>query len=170
MGKPALAPGLLAIEAPTFTRSVAGLGMAWTVLPNLGHTQGAITALPQGRGPSTVADNIRVDYDVETRGGEATLHVHMAPTLDTTKGGGIKLAVTMDDRPPQVLKLDLVPTGSAPTIPQERAWEDAVRDNRVVLSARFEALAAGKHVIRVWRLDDNAVLQRLVLDQANATR
>ena len=168
-GQAVAAPGVIAIEAPSFSRAVAGQGLRWTVLPNLGRTLGAITALPQGRGPSTVADDVRVDYDiVTTQSGDASLQVYLVPTLDTAKGGGVKLAVGIDDRPPQVLKLDLVPTGSAPVIAQERAWEDAVRDNAVVLSARFKGLAAGQHVIRLWRLDDNAVVQKLVLDQGGA--
>jgi hypothetical protein len=34
-------------------------------------------------------------------------------------------------------------------------------DNRVELATVFDALPAGAHVIKVWRLDDNVVLEGL---------
>ncbi|MDQ8757089.1 hypothetical protein RCO27_12725 [Sphingosinicella sp. LHD-64] len=31
------------------------------------------------------------------------------------------------------------------------------------MEARFPGVAAGRHVVRVWRLDDNVLLQKLVV-------
>jgi hypothetical protein len=39
----------------------------------------------------------------------------------------------------------------------------AVIDNNFVVEAKFPRISTGKHVIRVWRLDDNALLTRLVV-------
>lgn len=36
-------------------------------------------------------------------------------------------------------------------------------DNNFVLAADFPGVSGGKHTIKVWRLDDNALLTKLVL-------
>ncbi len=154
----------ITLEATRFSRAVNGQGLEWTAIPNLGHGLGAVTALPQGRAPTTLADGVRLEYDVETQhAGDMLLELHMVPTLDTRNAGGIRLAVGIDEMPAQELKLNLLPTAGPELSRQEKAWAQAVKDNSFVLDARFASLEPGHHVIRVWRLDDNAVLQKLVL-------
>lgn len=154
----------ITIEAPRFTRAVNGQGLTWTAIPHLGPGLGAVTALPQGRAPTTLADGVRLEYDVETtHDGDLRLSLHLVPTLDTRNAGGIRLAVALDDRPAQPLKLDLVPTPGAELSRQEKDWAQAVKDNDFALHAAFKDVKPGRHVVKVWRLDDNAVLHRLVL-------
>jgi endo-1,4-beta-D-glucanase Y len=164
-GAPAARTGVTVIEAPAFSRSIAAQGLAWTALPNLGQWKGAVTALPQGRAPTSLADAPRLEYDVDlAAAGDTLLRLHMAPTLDTRNAGGVRIAVGIDDRPAQELKLSLVPTPGPEASREEKDWAQAVKDNDFVLTARFSALGAGRHVIRLWRLDDNAVVQRLELE------
>ncbi len=154
----------IAIEAPRFSRAVNGQGLTWTAIPHLGQSLGAVTTLPQGRAATTLADGVRLEYDVETSfGGDALLSLHMVPTLDTRNAGGIRLAVAIDEQPAQALKLNLAPTAGPELSRVEKDWAQAVKDNEFVLQASFKGLQPGRHVIRVWRLDDNAVLQQLVL-------
>ena len=162
--EPEPAPGVTVIEAPAFSRSVAGAGLAWTAIPHLGQHGGAVTALPQGRPPTTLADGVRLDYDVDLPAGDVALHLHMAPTLDTRNVGGIRLAVGLDDRPPQELRLHLIPTPGPENRQEEKDWARAVVDNDFVLRAPFNGVTAGRHVLRLYRLDDNAVVQRLVVE------
>lgn len=146
----------VSIDADSFTRTVSGKGLTWRTIPHLGRTSGAIVALPQGQPRTTLADNVRVEYDIQTaRAGDAELTLYMVPTLDVRGEGGVQIAVSIDDRPAQTLRFDLVP--------HTRAWDMAVSDNAIKLKAKFPALAAGKHSIKVWRIDGNAVLQKLVL-------
>ncbi|RZI98119.1 MAG: hypothetical protein EOP39_27225, partial [Rubrivivax sp.] len=154
----------ITVEAPRFSRAVSGQGLAWTALPNLGHGLGAVTPLPQGRAPTTLADGVRLEYDVDTQhSGDMLLSLHMVPTLDTRNAGGIRLAVSIDELPAQELKLHLTPTAGPELSRGEKDWAQAVKDNSFALNARFASLQPGRHVIKVWRLDDNAVLQKLVL-------
>jgi len=155
---------VVTLEAPRFSRSSDGRGLSWTAIPNLGQGQGAVTALPQGRAPTTLADGVTLEYDVDLPfGGDMVLDLHMVPTLDTRNAGGIRLAVGMDDRLPQELRLSLIPTPGAEQTREEKDWAQAVKDNDFVLKARLKDVKPGRHLIRVWRLDDNAVLQKLVL-------
>ena len=160
--------GVTVIEAASYSRSGAAQGLAWAEIPHLGQHQSALVALPQGRAPTTVADGVRVEYEVTLAGGELQVQLHMLPTLDTRNAGGIRLAVGLDDRPPQVLKLHLLPTPGAETRQEEKDWARAVIDNNFVLTARFDGITPGRHVLRLWRLDDNAVVQRIVLKQPQA--
>jgi hypothetical protein len=57
----------------------------------------------------------------------------------------------------------LAPAANGTTTQEQRDWNQAVEDNARVLHAHFPGVTAGRHVIKVWRLDDNAVLQKLVL-------
>lgn len=152
------------LEGPQFSRAVNGRGLTWTAIPNLGQGLGAVTALPQGRPATTLTDGVRLDYDVDlAAGGDMNLDVHMVPTLATGSAAGVRLAVGLDDLPPQELRLDLQPTAGPEVRREEKDWVRAVIDNQFRLSARFADVKPGRHVVRVWRLDDNAVLQKLVL-------
>jgi hypothetical protein len=79
----------------------------------------------------------------------------MVPTLDVTGGDGVDIGVSIDDGPVQALRYNLVP--------DTPEWAEAVRNNAQVLELPLPALDAGRHRIKVWRLDDNAVLRKLVL-------
>ncbi|MFN3304960.1 MAG: glycosyl hydrolase family 8, partial [Roseateles sp.] len=152
------------IEATQFVRAHNAKGLTWTAIPNLGQHRGAALALPQGRAATTLADDVRVEYEVQTEQPHPwTLELHLAPTLDVRKAGGIRIAVAIGERPPQTLTLNLIPTATSADTREQKDWSKAVIDNGFVLRTDAVQLPAGKHVIRVWRLDDNAVLQRLVL-------
>ncbi|MBW8844516.1 MAG: glycosyl hydrolase 115 family protein [Burkholderiales bacterium] len=154
----------ITLEASKFSRAINGRGLTWSAIPNLGHGLGAVTALPQGRAATTLADGVRLEYDVDVeRGGDMNLELSMLPTLDTRNAGGIRVAVGIDDRPAQELKLNLQPTAGPELTRAEKDWAQAVKDNQFSLGTRLADVKAGRHVIRVWRLDDNAVLQKLVL-------
>lgn len=162
--EPAAPAQAITLEATRFSRAVNGRGLAWTAIPHLGQGLGAMVALPQGRAATTLADGLRLDYDVELpQGADLRLDLHLLPALDTRGSGGLRLAVGLDERPPQELRLGLQPTAGAEQTAAEKAWAQAVKDNDAVLSARFDGVAPGRHVVRVWRLDDNVVLQKLVI-------
>ncbi|MFN4175636.1 glycosyl hydrolase 115 family protein [Phenylobacterium sp.] len=154
--------GVRAIEAPDYSRAVDGAGLRWRRVANLGRTKGAVLALPQGRPATTERDGVRVEYDLTTGAGDLTVQLYLAPTLDTTGRGTQRIGVSLDDRPVQVLVDRLLPSPTDTTLEAQRDWNEAVKDNARVLQAAFPDVAAGKHVIKVWRLDDNMVLQKIV--------
>jgi hypothetical protein len=156
-------PGVIAIEAPNFNRVRNGEALAWTVIPNLGRTRGAVVALPQGRPATSLKDRVCLEYDATiTVPGPATVSLYLAPTLATSTNGVIQIGVSVGDGPVKVLSVKLRP-GGGPNEPDERAWAQAVRDNIHIVSADMGDLRSGRHSVKVWRLDDNAVLQKLVI-------
>ncbi|WP_309092504.1 glycosyl hydrolase 115 family protein [Phenylobacterium sp.] len=154
---------VIAVEAPRFSRVVNGAGLAWRAIPHLGRTEGAVVALPQGRAPTSEKDAVRVEYDVKVaKAGDLTVQLYLAPTLDTTGRGSQRIGVSVDDRPMQVVVDKLLPAPTSTTLEEQAAWNKAVEDNARVVSATFTDVPAGPHTIKVWRLDDNVVLTKVV--------
>jgi Glycosyl hydrolase family 115/Gylcosyl hydrolase family 115 C-terminal domain len=157
------ASGAIAIEAPHYSRAVDGKGLVWRAIPNLGHTLGAVTAFPQGGLPTTQQDGVRLEYDVSLhKAGDLTVYLYMVPTLDVSGAAALRVGVSVDERPMQTLTDRLVPATGENSSQAARDWSSAVQDNARVLQATFANLNSGKHVIKVWRLDDNVVLQKVV--------
>jgi len=155
---------VIGIEAPHFARAAGGAGLMWRVIPHLGRTLGAVTAFPQGHAPTDERDGVRLEYDVTVnKPGQLAVQLFMVPTLDTTGKGALRTGISIDGASMQVLTDRLVPAPSATSTPEQRDWTKAVEDNARVLEARFPNVQAGRHVIKVWRLDGNCVLQKLVL-------
>lgn len=161
------APGVTAIEAPRFSRSIGGAGLQWQAVPHLGRTEGAIVAVPQGRPATTVEEGVRVEYDVSTtQDGALIVYLYLVPTLDVSGGNRLRIGVSIDDGPVQVVSDHLMPAPTETTRQEQRDWNRAVEDNARIIQAQFPDVAAGPHVVRIWRLDDNVVVQKLVLAHA----
>jgi hypothetical protein len=155
--------GAIVIEAPHYSRAVAGKGLTWQIIPHLGRTLGAISAFPQGRAPTTQQDGVRVEYDlVLSAAGDLTVHMYMVPTLDVSGRGAMRIGISLDEGPMHTLTDRLVPATGEVMSQERRDWSKAVEDNARVLQTTFTRVAAGKHVIKIWRLDDNVVMQKLV--------
>ena len=153
--------GYISIEAEHFARKLDGADVRWQVIPDLGRTLSSVIAYPQLAPPSD-GRSMRLEYDVLlSHDADATLNLYLAPTLDTAGKGGLRLAVSIDNREPQTLSFNLDPEAKGKS---KADWSQAVSDNVVVLKASFGQLKAGPHTIKVFRIDGNLVLEKLVLD------
>jgi hypothetical protein len=160
----ALPSDLIVIEAPEVSRTVNGAGLTWRPIPHLGRTSGAITAFPQGRPATTEADAIRIEYDINLkRGGDLEALLYLVPTLDTTGQARQALGVSLDDGPMIPIIDSLIPAPTDTTMQEQRDWNRAVETNARILRAAFPGVRAGRHTLKIWRLDDNVVLQRVVV-------
>ncbi len=149
---------LIVIEPPAVSRTVDAAGLSWRVIPHLGRTSGAITAFPQGRPATTEADAVRIEYDINLEhDGALEALLHLVPTLDTTGGARLALGVSLDDGPMVPIIDSLIPAPTATTLQEQRDWNRAVETNARVLRAAFPGVRAGRHTLKIWRLDDNVV-------------
>jgi len=164
---PGLDPTVSTIAATKFDRAVGGKGLTWAKISNLGQGD-AVVALPQGSPATAPADNVRLEYAISVlKPGPARVALRLAPTLDTLGGDGVRVGVSIDDGLVQVLTSRLSPTGGATTTPGQKAWAEAVKNNAQTLDVRFPDLAAGRHKLKVWRLDDNIVLEKISVAPAD---
>jgi hypothetical protein len=159
----AAASNAIAIEAPQYSRAVNGKGLAWRVIPHLGRALGAVTAFPQGAAPTMQQDGVRLEYDVTLdKGGDLSVHLYMVPTLDISGEAALRIGISLDERPMQTLTERLVPATGGLSSQPAKDWTSAVEDNMSVRQAQFAGVEPGKHVIKIWRIDDNVVLQKVV--------
>jgi len=154
----------ISIDAAHYSRAKGVVGLLWKVIPNLGGGSGAVTALPQGEPRTSQFDNVFIEYATELpRAGDYTVQLHMVPTLETTGGVGIGIGVSLDDGQMKVLTMRLTPAPGPVTTQEQRNWTQAVINNDFVLETTFKDVSVGKHIVKIWRVDDNALLTRIVL-------
>nr|AQQ74865.1 GH115 [uncultured bacterium] len=147
----------IAIEAPHYTRTIDAADAAWKVLPDFGRTLGGVTIFPvtaSERGPG--GNSPRLEYDLFMYStGEVSIELHCAPSLDFQSGEGLRIAVSIDDEAPRVLKLD---TWSA------QYWERAVAENIRRIESKHTIDKPGKHTLKIWMVTPGVVLERIVID------
>ena len=155
---------VLTLEATAFDRSFSGAGLEWTPIPHLGQSKGAIVALPQGQPATTVDDGVRVEYDFAVHSaGPLKVTVRLNPTLDTIGSDGLRFGVSLDDGPVQTLVSLMHPTNGSMDNAAQRNWVMAVINNGHDVEAVFEDVTAGEHTLKLWRLDDNVVVEGVVV-------
>jgi hypothetical protein len=154
----------IAIEAPDYARVVDGAGLRWRVVPHLGRTSGAVIALPQGRPATAEQDGVRIEYDFTwPRSGALTAGLYLVPTLDVSGKGTLRFGVSLDDEPMRLIADSMVPAPTDTRSQAQRDWNKAVEDNARLIRTVFANVPAGRHTLKIWRIDDNVVLQKLVL-------
>lgn len=152
----------ISIEASAFNRSKNALGISWVAINNLGHSKAAVIANPQGQPATKIEDDVRLEYDFSTaKSADLQVVFHLTPTLDTIGTNGIRFAVALNDSPPKIINVSLLPTSGALNNPGQVAWSKAVINNGHQEGVAFAKVPAGKHTLKVWRIDDNLVLEKI---------
>jgi hypothetical protein len=149
------------IAAEEFQRGNAAKGVGFVPVAGIGRYLYSIMSTPQGRPSTTIEDGVLIETDIELVGGATKVALYLSPTLDTQGRGGLRVGVSLDDGPVQVLTSILEPTNDPAKNQGQRDWEIAVKDNAQVLIADFGDVPAGKHTLKLWRIDDNVVIQRV---------
>jgi hypothetical protein len=149
--------GVVAIEAEHYARELAAAGRQWLRVPGLGRTLSGMTTLPVDAAPATLADAMRLEYEVYLfRAGKVKVQATLAPTLKFRPGSGFRYAISFDDEDPQVV--DVHQDSS------QQRWEKNVSDGVTQLVSEHVLARPGAHTLKFWALDSGLVLQRLVID------
>ncbi len=152
----------LELGAEDYSRAYNGKGLTWTAIPNLGKASAAMLALPQGQPATEIQDNVALEYQFEWRTeGEIQVRLQLSPTLDTHGEKGMRVGVSLNGGPPTVLLVHLIPTAGAVQRPEQQYWYDAVITNTYDVTTAFSVEGAGEQRLKVWRLDDNVVLEKI---------
>lgn len=123
-----------------------------------------MVVLPQGQPPTTVDDGIRMEYDFPVdSAGPLLVTVRLNPTLDTSGSDGLRFGVSLDDGPVTTLTSLMHPTNGSMNNAAERNWVMAVINNGHDVETVFDGVASGEHTLKIWRLDDNVVIERITI-------
>ncbi len=150
--------GYVAIESNHFARAVGGPAANFVQVPFIGRTEGGMTTTPAAVTLADDPDAMYLEYDVELTGAaprQAELVMVWSPTLNFNGNRGLRYAVSMDGGPQQVVNINGHYRGEL------GRWQG---EAMIRTSTRHDALAPGRHTIRVRFLDSGLVLQRLMLD------
>jgi hypothetical protein len=152
-------PTALAASAPT--RNLASGNVRWQEVPDYGRGGGAMeifpataaSVLPPGNSP-------HLEYDVLIpKPGPLQVDAIVGPTSDFVAGRALRLAISIDDQPPQVLAIN-------PKSPHEHAdWQEAVKNNAKTIESTHTVTTAGVHTVKVWMVDPGVVLEQLIVHQ-----
>ena len=86
-------------------------------------------------------------------------HPHLRP-LNVLRDRPIRIAVAIDDDAPRILTI--VPAGYRAEN-RNRDWETAVSNNARVVESKHRVGAPGEHTLRVWMIDPNVILQKILV-------
>jgi hypothetical protein len=86
----------------------------------------------------------------------------LGPVLNFVPHRGMRIAVSFDDQPPQVLDL-FAEQGGAP-FGFRFPGPDAARDNARFLRSTHQLAAAGPHVLKLAMVDPAMVVQKIIVE------
>ncbi|MGN6363823.1 hypothetical protein [Asticcacaulis taihuensis] len=149
--------GILAFAASKAQRRTQSGGVRWEVIPDYGRGAEAMSVFP-ALTPSFIApaEGPALEYDLYlARGGDYTVTLVMGPVMDFMPDRGVRIAVGIDNREPQML--DLFADRTAGTF-LGATWLEAAKDNVRYLSATVKSLESGRHVLSVGMIDPAVVV------------
>jgi len=150
--------GYISIEAEHFSQTVEKHPIAWQVIPDLGRTLSAVIPIPvtapvQNPG----GDSPRLEYQIYLfTPGLVNVKTYLSPTLNFHNNQGLRFAVSIDDKPVQIINIHENKTF--------QDWEESVRTNTIVEISKHTVNEPGEHILNIWMIDPGIVLQKMVIE------
>ncbi|MEO8484067.1 MAG: glycosyl hydrolase 115 family protein [Acidobacteriota bacterium] len=159
--------GYVSIEPEHFTNRVDAGGRQWIRIEDYGRTLSGMRAeasvdLPAAM-PGTDSPSLEYRMYLFTPG-KATVNAILAPTLNFVPGRGLRMAISIDDAPPQVVTVVPAVHNAA-----GRDWEESVKNNARTVSTSHDIATAGYHTLKIWMVDPAVVVQKIVVVTGGAT-
>lgn len=149
--------GYISIEAEHYTKNLAISNASWKLIPGLGRTLSAMHPIPVTASrqiPKTGSPVLEYNIYLFTKG-EIKVNTILSPTLNIFNDEGLELAVSIDDKEPQILNMHQNFSF--------QDWEDAVKSNSRVLTSTHTISQAGNHTLKVWMVDPGIVLEKIII-------
>ena len=157
--------GLLSIEAEHYSRVKPVDDLSYTVLPHYGRTLSAVklsSPLAEGLTTST-APALEYDFYTFTPTTSAkglNLTLILSPTLNVNPKKPLAYIAQIDDKETQ--RRQYVIDQKQPDFPV--GWGVAVAQNAWLNTTNWGAVEPGKHTLKLWLVEANVVLQKVVMD------
>ncbi|HSC52954.1 MAG TPA: glycosyl hydrolase 115 family protein [Phnomibacter sp.] len=185
--------GEFSIPASMFSANVASKDATWMVLPDLGRADACMGIYPVTTASATPATAPRLEYKAYiNKAGKTTLLLGILPTQDLSPERGLRIAVSIDGGEPVTIdaRKGLVDTFDEyspkkisnskvlkplPPLNREIAMIGAgkqrrseVFDNIRWLDVQLDVAKVGLHTIKVFMIDPEVVLERIIVNPDNA--
>lgn len=180
------------IPAYLYNKNVSGKDATWIVLPDLGRSEACMGISPVTAASASPADAPRLEYQVllpDT--GTVSLCLGILPVQDVYPERGLRVAVGLDGETPQVLDArqgfhdefkeytseNLAKSPNLKPLPQQdtsvkligkgQPRRTEVFDNQRWLTVKLNVKKAGMHTLKVFMIDPEIVLERIVVNPDN---
>lgn len=180
------------IPAIAFNRNIPGKAAAWTLLPDLGRSEGCMGIQPVTAPSTQPSEAPRLEYRVLlTDADSVSLCIGILPMQDVNPERGLRLAVSLDDEAPLTLDArqgfkdefaeytpaNLAKSPNLKPLPRQdtsirltgagQLRRNEVFDNLRWLTVKLPVRSAGLHTLKVFMTDPEVVLERIVVNPDN---
>ncbi|MFY9152805.1 MAG: glycosyl hydrolase 115 family protein [Prolixibacteraceae bacterium] len=154
----------VSIEAEHFSRNIEANETGWKVIPGLGRTLSAVSVfpvtapvqVPGGKSP-------HLEYDLYLyHSGEVKVNLYLSPSLNYFNDEGLKIAVSFDDKEPQILAFN--------KDDKQGKWDKWVSENCIKVVSGHQLKKSGKHTLKVWVVTPGVVLEKIVVQTGGEKR
>jgi len=156
--------GVVSIEPEHYSRKTEVEPNRWIRIEDYGRTLSGMRAEAPPHAPSLTPgkDSPCLEYQTYLFStGAVEVVAITSPTLNFVPGRGLRLAISFDGEPPQVV--DVVPA-TANAGDSNRSWEESVKVNARYTKATVNIEKPGYHTLKFWMVDPGVVLQKIVVN------
>jgi len=156
--------GPISISAIDAVKNLPTGGVRWELLPDFGRGRGAMTPFPVTAASTPPPQPApRLEYPVYfARAGRYQVRLETNPTLNLIPARGLRVAVALDEQPPQVVNV---------FAPQTRKDEDFLgwrhgvntRDGVRIMNFEVEVPSPGRRTLKLSMVDPTIVVSKIVL-------
>jgi hypothetical protein len=158
--------GYISMEAEHFTRKRDIKQGKWDIVEGLGRTGNSVTILPTtlpaiDPDGDIVSVSPRIEYDIYTfTKGTASLQLNCVPSFPINKDYGQRIAVALDDEPPQLISSEK----GMIVMDSYTNSRKAVVENLMTITGKLTIQKAGEHTLKFWMVDPGIVIDKIILD------
>ncbi len=152
--------GPIAVAAQDASRNIPTAEARWEKIPDYGRGLSGMEVFPVTAAsilPPKAAPCLEYPLFI-AKAGKIQVDAIIAPSLNIIPGRGLRLAVSFDNDPPQILDVF-----AKPDAPGHDSWAESVKDNVRVLSSTHPIATPGRHLLNITMVDPGVVLEKLVL-------
>ena len=167
--------GPTTITADSAAMNMAVGGVRWERIPDYGRGRSGVAIFPTtAASVQPPAGSPRMEYPVLlAKAGEVHVDLITSSSLNVQPDRGLRVAVSFDDQPPQVIDAFAGQSFADPSkrgdlsSPPIKDWANWVRDNVRTLKSKHKIAEPGVHTLKVWMVDPGVVLETLIVHDGN---
>jgi len=158
--------GYISIEAIHFSSKTEPDNFKWSVVKNLGKTEGAVISLPIKKGRVALTEESpKLSYPVCFKNkGKVQVHCYFSPSINYSSRKGLYYGLSFDNEKATKINYDNSPDLFNYNGRVTEDWHRNVWNSIKIVTTEFEIDKAGNHTLNYFRVDEGLALQKIVIE------